>query len=235
MTIKRFLLLAFLVVIAVGVTGCRLPASTAPAATPTTGSGFPVPGTETMGLFETIATQTAAAAQGGGVPSTTQGAVQPQNPVATSQPSTQPQATNPPSAPASPTKTPKPPAPTKKAVTVPKATAGLPSSYTLQKGEYPYCIARRFNLNPGELLSANGLSSSSMTFPGTTLTIPHTGHTFPDGRALHSHPTNFTVRSGDTIYTIACYFGDVDPLVIADVNDLSSPYNLTTGDVLQIP
>jgi LysM repeat protein len=229
MKINRFLLLVFIAVIAVGVTGCKLPASTAPAATPTTGSGFPVPGTETMGLFETIATQTAAAAQGGGVPATTQSVGQPTKPAVTGQTGSQPQATP------APSKTPVPPTPTKKAVTVPKATAGLPSSYTLQKGEYPYCIARRFNLNPGELLSINGLSTSSMTFPGTRLTIPQTGHTFPDGRELHSHPTNFTVRSGDTIYTIACYFGDVDPLVIADVNGLSSPYNLTTGDVLQIP
>jgi LysM repeat protein len=216
------------VVIAVGASGCKLPASSPPAATPTTGS-FPVPGTETMGLFETIATQTAAAAQGGGGPAPTQGAGQPTNPAPTNKPGSKPQATP------APSKTPAPPSPTKKSVSVPKATAGLPSSYTLQKGEYPYCIARRFNLNPGELLSINGLGSNSQTYPGMTLTIPHTGHTFPDGRQLHSHPTDYTVKSGDTIYTIACYFGDVDPMVIAKVNGLSSPYNLTSGQDLQIP
>lgn len=230
MNIKRFLLLAISVVIAVGVTGCRLPASTAPAATPTTGNGFPVPGTETMGLFETIATQTAAAAQGGGAPAPapTQGANQPTKPAPTKKPGTQPQATQ------APAKTKAPASPTKKPA-VKKTSSSVPSSYTLQKGEFPYCIARRFNVNPGELLSINGLGSNSMTFPGTNLTIPKTGHNFPDGRELHNHPTDYTVKSGDTIYSIACYFGDVYPSDIADLNGLSSPYNLTTGDVLQIP
>jgi LysM repeat protein len=229
MKIKRFLLLAIILAVAVSVSGCKLPASSAPAATPTTGSGFPVPGTETMGLFETIATQTAAAAQGGGQTAPTQGVSQPTVVAPTSQPGSQSQPTS------APSKTPVPPKPTKKSVVVPKATAGLPSSYTLQKGEFPYCIARRFNINPGELLSINGLSGSSVTYPGMKLTIPHTGHTFPDGRELHNHPADYTVKSGDTIYTIACYYGDVDPMVIASVNGIKSPYNLTSGDVLQIP
>lgn len=229
MNIKRFLLLAIIVVIAIGVTGCRLPASTAPAATPTTGSGFPVPGTETMGLFEIIATQTAAAAQGGGAPPPTQqGVIQQTQPAPTNKPGTQPQATK------APAKTSVQPAATKKPA-VKKTSSAVPSSYTLQKGEFPYCIARRFNVNPGELLSTNGLSSNSMTFPGTNLTIPKTGHKFPDGRELHNHPTDYTVRGGDTIYSIACYFGDVYPSDIANSNGLSSPYNLTAGDVLQIP
>jgi LysM repeat protein len=228
MNIKRFLLLAIIVVIAIGVTGCKLPASSAPAATPTTGSGFPVPGTETMGLFETIATQTAAAAQGGGVPVATQGVSQPTQPAPTKKPGTQAKPTK------APTKTPVSPAPTKKPV-MKKTSSAVPSSYTLQKGEFPFCIARRFNVNPSELLSINGLSSNTMTFPGTNLTIPKTGHTFPDGRELHNHPTDYTVRSGDTIYSIACYFGDVYPSDIADTNGLSSPYNLTAGDTIQIP
>lgn len=230
MDIKRFLLLTIIVAFLVGASGCKLPASTAPAATPTIGGTFPVPGTETIGLFETIATQTAAAAAGGGQAAPTQGGGQATAAVSTSAPNQPAKAT-----PAAPENTPVPPKPTKKAVVVPKATAGIPSSYTLQKGEFPFCIARRFDVNPGELLSINGLSTNSMVFPGMTLTIPQTGHTFPDGRELHSHPTDFTVRSGDTIYSIACYFGDVDPLVIAEVNGLSEPYSVSAGDSLQIP
>jgi LysM repeat protein len=41
--------------------------------------------------------------------------------------------------------------------------------------------------------------------------------------------------AGDTIYTIACAFGDVDPNAIIVVNGLESPYTLTPGQVLQIP
>jgi LysM repeat protein len=227
MHIKRFLLLATVFVIVVSVSGCKLPASTAPAATPTTGTGFPVPGTETYGLFETIATQTAAAASG---QPAVQAETQVANPSATNKPGVKPlEAT------AKPTKTPAPPKPTKKPVTVKAATEGIPDSYTLEKGEFPYCIARRFNVNPGELLSKNGLTGSSMTYAGMKLILPQTGHNFPDGRELHSHPADYTVRSGDSIFSIACYYGDVDPLVIADVNGLNEPYSLSAGQVLQIP
>jgi LysM repeat protein len=186
-----------------------------------------------MGLFETIATQTAAAAAGGGQAAPTQGS-NPQiiNPTATKKSGSQPQQATP--KPPKPTKTPAPASPTKKPGTK-KASSGVPSSYTLQKGEFPYCIARRFNVNPGELLSINGLSSSTTVYAGMKLTIPKTGHDFPGTRELHNHPADFTVRSGDTIYSIACYYGDVDPLDIADENGLDSPYSLSTGQSLQIP
>lgn len=229
MNVKRFLLLAVVFVIAASVTGCKLPASTAPAATPTTGTGFPVPGTETMGLFETIATQTAAAAAGQPV---VQDGTQPTKPAATNKPGAQPQKTK---APSAPTKTPAPPKPTKKPGVVRAATEGIPDTYTLEKGEFPFCIARRFNVNPGELLNRNGLALNSMTYAGMTLILPQTGNNFPDGRELHSHPADYTVRSGDSIYSIACYYGDVDPLVIAQVNGLDEPYDISAGQVLQIP
>ena len=41
--------------------------------------------------------------------------------------------------------------------TVVASTAPLgaaPATYTLQQGEFPYCIARRYNLNPEELLNS---------------------------------------------------------------------------------
>jgi LysM repeat protein len=67
------------------------------------------------------------------------------------------------------------------------------------------------------------------------LKIPQTGNPFPAGRSLRAHPTNYTVSSGDTIYSIACLFGAVDPYAIATANGLSSPYTLTAGQSLYIP
>jgi LysM repeat protein len=115
------------------------------------------------------------------------------------------------------------------------ATPGIPSSYTLQTGEFPYCIARRFNVNPFELLSINGLSTSSLVRGGTTLRIPKTGNHFPGERALMAHPTTYTVKSGQNIYEIACAFGDVSPDMIALANGLKEPYTLTAGQNLFIP
>jgi LysM repeat protein len=118
---------------------------------------------------------------------------------------------------------------------VPSPTPGIPASWTLQKGEHPYCIARRFNVNPDEMLRLNGLSANSTFFGGMVLKIPQTGNPFPANRSLRAHPTTYTVASGDTIYSIACLFGEVDPYAIAAANGLSSPYTLTAGQSLHIP
>jgi LysM repeat protein len=111
-----------------------------------------------------------------------------------------------------------------------------PTSYILQKGEFPYCIARRYNLNPADLLALNnlGLSQSNMLQPGLVLQIP-AGGAFIADRALQAHPAQYTVQPSDTIYSIACKYGDVDPVNIAAVNNLAAPYTLTVGTVLQIP
>jgi LysM repeat protein len=113
-------------------------------------------------------------------------------------------------------------------------TPGKPDTYTLHEGEFPYCLARRFNVNPDDLLAVNGLANDTIVSPGQTLRIPD-GSTFPGPRALLSHPTNYSVKGGDTIYFIACAFGDVDPIAIAAANGISSPYTLTPGSVIKIP
>ncbi len=129
-----------------------------------------------------------------------------------------------------------PPAPTEapeEEVVVP--TAEVPSTYVLQKGEYPYCIARRFDVDAGALLNLNGWSTNAVVSPGTTVRIPQGTSWSSGSRALKSHPTSYTVVAGDTIYTIACAFGDVDPNAIIVVNGLESPYTLTSGQTLDIP
>lgn len=126
------------------------------------------------------------------------------------------------------------PAPTQQPIVVPTATPGLPTTYTLQEGEFPYCIARRFNINPNDLLSINNISG--FVSPGTTLTIP-TDSTWPTEfeRSLISHPTTYNVVAGDSIYKIACTFGDVDPNDIIAANNLKDPYTLTAGQIINIP
>jgi LysM repeat protein len=121
-------------------------------------------------------------------------------------------------------------------VIVPTSTPGRPATYTLNAGEFPYCIARRFNVNQDELLTQNGLTSAGLLQPGMVLNIPQSGNPFVGERALHSHPGTFTVSSSnDTIYSVACYFGDVDPTQIIAANGLTSPYTLHFNQVLNIP
>jgi LysM repeat protein len=214
---------------------CTRSASTPPPGTGTPGTGTPGAGTvqpttnateDPLAILAQGATQTAMVAAGtvlptptlpGGTPVATQGGAV--LPTATLGTGGLPAAT--------PVGTPAP--------TYPIPTLVKPATYTLQPGEFPYCIARRFNVNPDELLSMNGLSGGTLFQPGMTLNIPQTSLTFPGERALIPHPASYVVVSGDTVYSIACKYGDVDPLAIAAANGLQPPYTITVGQTLQIP
>jgi LysM repeat protein len=110
-----------------------------------------------------------------------------------------------------------------------------PTEYPLHKGEFPYCLARRFDVDPDALLSLNGLSSGNIYYPNRTLKIPQSG-SFPGTRALRNHPATYTVSSSEeTVYGVACLFGDVDPAAIAAANNISADAALTAGKQLSIP
>jgi LysM repeat protein len=111
----------------------------------------------------------------------------------------------------------------------------VPDSYTLHQGEFPYCLARRFDILPEDLLDYNGIESGTIFYPGLTIVIPPNARAYIGNRALQYHPASYTVVYGDTLYSIACLYGDVDPRAIADVNDIDINQTLTPGTILQIP
>ena len=214
MTLKRITILLAIALFTFGLAACELSASTPPPPSPTSGGGMSTLEVE----LGNIATQTAAAGGIVGVPTST--------PITSADATSEsPDATSPPA-----TSTPEPPV-----VTVPLPTPGLPATYTIQKGEFPFCIARRFDVNQSELLNLNGLNVNSQVPIGIVLKIPQTGNPFNGVRALVLHPTTYTVKAGDTIYTVACHFGDVSPDAVVQANNLTSPYTLTPGQTLQIP
>jgi LysM repeat protein len=120
-------------------------------------------------------------------------------------------------------------------VFVPTPT-GHPLSWTLQQGEFVFCLARRFNVDPDVLLSMNGIVDSQTVYPGRTLNIPSSG-SFPGDRSLLPHPATYMV-SGDndsTIYGVACHYGDVYPEAIASANNLPLSTTLNIGQQIKIP
>jgi LysM repeat protein len=117
----------------------------------------------------------------------------------------------------------------------PNTNPQRPQSYTLQAGEWPICIARRYDLDVSSLLALNGLSMDSRPAAGTTLRIPQSGTWNSGNQAWHSHPTTYTVRAGDNVNVVACYFGNLLPEDVIGANNLSSPYTLTSGQTLTIP
>ncbi len=222
-----FILVAVLLV--AGVTACERSLSPSGGKAPeepteVVGVGEPAPTDDIMAQLGVFATQTAMALEGQ-APAVETPVPAEGTPAATPDPG-QPVAAEPTTEPAQ--------APVATAVPVPAATPGRPNSYTLQKGEHPYCIARRFDVNPVQLLSLSGLGAGGSYPPGTVLRIPQSG-SFPANRSLKSHPTTYSVQANDSIYSIACDYGDVDPNAIAIANSLSAPYTLTLGQTLQIP
>ena len=130
---------------------------------------------------------------------------------------------------AAPTQTPtNPPTPTMMAVT-------RPLTWAVQGGETVYCLARRFDVDPGEMLAINNLYAGSMLSIGDVLDVPQSG-SWPGGeRELLPHPDTWTVSAGETVYQIACAYGDVWPEHIIQANGLQAPYDLTGIQTLQIP
>jgi peptide/nickel transport system permease protein len=118
----------------------------------------------------------------------------------------------------------------------PLPTNPQPETYMLQRGEYPYCIARRFNVDPTELLVLNRMQNRQTFYTGMVLQMPQNGDPFPGERMQKAHPTIHTVSSSnETMYTIACEFGDVQPLAIAQANNLHVDSALYIGQQLNIP
>jgi len=111
----------------------------------------------------------------------------------------------------------------------------VPDSYTLHKGEFVFCLGRRFNILPADIMALNGYESGDILYPGEIVIIPSNGRAYRGERALQYHPTTYSVIPGDTVYSISCLFGDVDPRAIAAANDLDVDQALTSGTVLQIP
>jgi len=110
-----------------------------------------------------------------------------------------------------------------------------PTTYTLQKDEFPYCIARRFNVDPAGLV----YNRNSVYYQGLELTIPQSG-SWPASagpRALRTHPDTYTVtgNADNTVYGVACKYGDIDPATIAQNNGISVSAALTIGQQLKIP
>ncbi len=103
-------------------------------------------------------------------------------------------------------------------------------AYTVQAGDTLFSIARRFNTTVDTLVRLNGLSNANVLFVGQVILVPGEGQPPP---TTPSAQTTYTVRPGDTLFSIARRFNTtVDTLV--RLNGLSNADVLYVGQVLII-
>lgn len=114
------------------------------------------------------------------------------------------------------------------------------TTYTMQKGDFLICLGRRFNVSLGHLMAQNGISSPDELGVGDTVLLPRNPSPWSlmDGygpQRLILHPTTYITKDGDTLFSIACSFGDVLPEDIAKQNQLVLGEPLQVGLSILIP
>jgi len=113
------------------------------------------------------------------------------------------------------------------------------TTYVVVAGDWIFKIAREFNVDPQAIIDLNEeLADSGALVVGMVLKIP-TSDTAPpatgdstgtpvEGGTIH------VVKSGEWVWSIARLYG-IDPQVIIDANNLTSPGIIYPGDELIIP
>ncbi len=95
-------------------------------------------------------------------------------------------------------------------------------TYTVVSGDTLYSIANKYNTTVDELKSLNNLTSNILSI-GQILKLPSDSTDY----------VTYTVKSGDTLYSIAQEFGTTVS-AISNLNNLSTD-TLTIGQILKIP
>lgn len=116
------------------------------------------------------------------------------------------------------------------------------SSYTVAAGDTVIGIAAAHDVTASALLEANGLEWESIIYPGQVLSIPASGESGgqdsggseDEQEDRGTGATEYTVVSGDTIWSIASSHG-VSVSALLDANGLDDSSIIYPGDVLIIP
>ena len=101
--------------------------------------------------------------------------------------------------------------------------------YTVKKGDSLYAIAKLYGTSVDEIKKLNYLTSNSLIV-GQVLRIPEV-YTKPDDMIVPNY-ISYTVKKGDTLYSIAKKYGVSADTIIQDNNLKNS--NLSVGQILRI-
>jgi LysM repeat protein len=136
------------------------------------------------------------------------------------------------------------------AAPAPAAPSASSGRYTIVKGDTISRIASRLGVSTQSILSANGLSATSIIYPGQTLAIPGASSTPVAAAPVAATPAapapvkatpapvasagSYVIQSGDTISRIAAKFG-ISTQALLSANSLSISSVIYAGRTLVIP
>jgi LysM repeat protein len=115
--------------------------------------------------------------------------------------------------------------------------AAAPSEYVVADGDTVSGVAERFGLATAEVLALNGLSWSSLIFPGQRIALP--GGTPAGAAASHesavpSDITKHVVAEGETVSSIAAAYG-LDVASVLSANGLGPSSLIFPGEAIVLP
>lgn len=117
-------------------------------------------------------------------------------------------------------------------VPVPVRADSPATTHTVAWGETLYSIARAYGVTPQAVAGANGININSWVYAGQRLTIP--GGSGSDAATSATPSGYYTVRAGDTLFSIAARFKtSID--AISTANNLPANGVLYVGWSLKIP
>jgi LysM repeat protein len=111
-------------------------------------------------------------------------------------------------------------------------SSGTTTTYTVQRGDTLYSIARRYGTTVEAIAAANGIANPSRIRVGQILKISGTsGVPVPPPS---SGGTTYVVQRGDNLFRIALRYG-ISYVYLAQYNGISDPSRIYVGQVIRIP
>ena len=127
--------------------------------------------------------------------------------------------------------------------TAPSSSSGDVTRYTIVSGDTISAVAKKFGVSTAAVLSANGLSATSLIYPGQRVTVPSShGATISVAAAssvspivsTSKSPKSYVIATGDTVSSIAARFG-VPATAILEANGLGATSMIYAGRTISIP
>ncbi|HEY8120894.1 MAG TPA: LysM peptidoglycan-binding domain-containing protein [Myxococcota bacterium] len=131
---------------------------------------------------------------------------------------------------------PRPPAPVAPAAAQIASAAPEPAPaegvYRVKRGDTLASIARRFGVSARDLAVVNRIQNANQIHPGQVIELP--GGSLSAKPEDRSHAGTYTVRSGDTLDSIARKFG-VEVSELISLNGIRNKHRIAIGQSLYIP